>query len=134
MKRPPSDGWTYWDEDGTPHRRRRNPLDAPIYDVDHMSRQEMRAIMSCYEQAKRRCDHLNRRAFPGVLTVSHMLYPMRPAYALKATAGLLRMIELRLHYHVGKEYERIYAKLPVYAQFRRFFNVKAAVESQNKKS
>lgn len=134
---PGYDGWTYTDENGILQRRRRNDNDAPIYDIDHMSKQELRRILALWRKARKNEFKITRAKKRTSGTGSHefarQLFPTRPLHFRAAAITLRKMALYRLHGTNQKRYEALYLTLPPYAQFRRYFNVTAAIQSQDKK-
>jgi hypothetical protein len=111
-----ADGWTFLDKRGVLHRRVRNPAgNVPVYDVEWMDPEELEAFLALWERY-------------GTRRFCHTLYPTRPLGYVAACKSLWELARLRFLKRKGwkDEFERRYATLPLYAQFRNYWNVRGA--------
>ena len=98
-------------------------------DLDTMSEAELTAFMQRYGTVMCRDRGVWRRRKH---TCSADLFPNRPASFTRAARLLLGLASLRVMYlrtnayKYVVEFERRYQRLPKYAQWRRFFNPRAA--------
>jgi hypothetical protein len=141
-----ADGMDYLDEDGVVQRRPRNGQIETMYDLDHMSRGELRQLIELWEliresYRKKKQAKLNPAyhfkaelgSKAGTLAYARKLFPSRPIQFRETATAIRMMAEYRLRGNKAA-YEALYKALPSFAQFRRFFNVAAALRSQEKKS
>jgi len=111
-----SDGWDFVGPDGQIHRRRRNPAgDVPLYDVELMGTEELQAFVSLWQRG-------------DFFRFARTLYPGRPLGYPKVAKTLWHLAQLRLLRPEGwkDQFLRRYKTLPPYAQFRNYWNVRAA--------
>jgi hypothetical protein len=130
-------------------RGRRGDL-LPLYDIDTMSKRQLQIFakeptIDPTPQQRHRMESWLHMYFPNqdkdmhekalrMLLRARKIYPTRPNGFYVAVVTLQEMAKIRLEPQPDiPRYEWLYSTLPKYAQFRRFFNVTAAMRKSREK-